>query len=155
MDIILPFVVLLRVCNKNFAIEIADAKWSITCRKVWICEAVGINLIKVFIEGMDFACMEICRIQEIVTVGDADRCAFINGAVHTIVRAVIDGYDGVRPIHRWVPTRDGTVFTDKNEKSGCRVSIFCHLEERGGVADLSSGIASSSVPRSGRNRHDQ
>src|SRR4029077_8240868 len=32
---------------------------------------------------------------------------------------------------------------------------FCHLEERGGVADLSSGIASSSVPRGRWNLYDQ
>jgi hypothetical protein len=71
MDIILSFVILLGIRHKNFAIEIADAKWSITCRKVGVDEAVGINLIKVFIEGMDLACMEICRIQKIVIIGDA------------------------------------------------------------------------------------
>ena len=104
MDIILPFVVLLGICNKNFAIEISDAERRIISRKVRINEAVGIHLMKVFIEGMNLACMEICRIQEIVTVGDAERCAFVDGAVNTMVRAVIDGDDGVRPIQRRVPT---------------------------------------------------
>ena len=155
MNIIFPFVVLLRVGHENFAIEISDPERPVTSRKIRVDEAVGIHLMKILIEGMNLARMEICRIQEIVTVGDAERCAFVNGAVHTMVRAVIDGDDGVRRIHRRVPTRNGTVFTDKNEKSGCRVSIFCHLEERGVVADLSSGIAHSSVPRGGRNRHDQ
>ena len=110
---------------------------------------------KILIKGFDLPRMKICRIQKVVTVRDAERCAFVNRAVNTVVCAVIDSDDSVRRIQRRIPTRDGTVFTDKNEKSGCRVSIFRHLEERGVVADLSSGIACSSVPRGGRNRHDQ
>ena len=71
MDIILPRVILLGIGHKNFAIEIADAEWRITSRKGWIVEAVGINLMKTLIEGMNFASMEICRIQEIMTIGFA------------------------------------------------------------------------------------
>jgi hypothetical protein len=102
-NVIFSFVVLLGVGHKNFVIEIADAEWPITCRKVWINEAVGIYLMKVFIEGVDLACMEICRIQEIVTIGDAERYAFIDGPVNAVVRAVIDGNDRVHLVQRWVP----------------------------------------------------
>ena len=71
MNIILSFGILLGIGHKNFAIEIPDAEWSITSREVWVDEAVRIHLMKIFIEGVDLACMEICRIQEIVTVGHA------------------------------------------------------------------------------------
>ena len=36
---------------------------------------------KIFIEGVDLAGMEICRIQKIVTIGHAERRAFVNRAV--------------------------------------------------------------------------
>ena len=44
---------------------------AITSRKVRVDEAVRIHLMKIFIEGLDLACVEICRIQEIVTIGHA------------------------------------------------------------------------------------
>src|SRR5207247_1753236 len=99
--------------------------------------------------------MKICRIQEIVTVGHAPCCTFINCAINATVRAVINGDDGVCLIQRRVPTCDGTVFTDKNEKGGRRLSILCQLEERCAVEDLPSGISNSSVPRSGGDRYDE
>jgi len=77
------------------------------------------HLMKILIEGVNVARMKICRIQEIVTVGDAQRCAFVNGAVHSAVCSVIHGDNSVRRIQRRVPTRDGAVFTYKNEKGGC------------------------------------
>ena len=87
--------VLLRVRHEDFAIEISDAERRITSRKVRVDEAVGIHLMKVFIEGVDLARMKICRIQKIVTVRDAERCAFVNRAVNAVVRTVIDSNDGV------------------------------------------------------------
>ena len=147
-NVIFLFVVLLRVGHEDFAIEVSDAERRITSRKIWVNETVGIYLMKILIEGLDLARMKICRIQKIVTVRDAERCAFVNRAVNTVVCAVIDSDDGVRLIQRRVPTGNGTIFTDKNEKSGRRVSILCHLEERGVVKhDLSSRIACSSVSR--------
>ena len=104
MDIILPFVILLGIRHEDFTIEIPDAKRRVASRKVWINEPAGIHLMKIFIERVDVACMEIRRVQEIVTVSDAERCAFINGAVNTVIRAVVDGNDRVRPIQRGVPT---------------------------------------------------
>src|SRR6266487_353191 len=104
MDIILPFGILLGIRHKNFAIEIADAEWSITSWEVRVGEAVRINLIKVFIEGMNLARMKICRIQEIVTVGFAERCAFVNGTVNAVVCSVIHSDYSVRRIHGGVPT---------------------------------------------------
>src|SRR5438093_7940456 len=119
MNIILSFGILLGIGHKNFAIEIADAEWSITCRKVGVDEAIGSHLMKIFIEGVDAARMKIRRIQEIVTVGDAERCAFVNGVANAPVCSVIHGDNSVRRIQRRVPTRDGTVFTYKNENGGC------------------------------------
>src|SRR4029077_2762098 len=103
-NVIFPFVVLLRVGHEDFAIEISDAERSVPSRKVRIHKAVGIYLMKVFIEGVNLARMKICRIQEIVTVGDTEGSAFVDGAVNTMVRAVIDGDDGVRPIQSRVPS---------------------------------------------------
>ena len=96
--------VLLRVGHENFAIEISDAERRITRRKVRVNETVGIHLMKILIVGFDLARVKICHIQKIVTVGDAERCAFVNGAVNAAVCAVIDGDDRVRRIQRRVPT---------------------------------------------------
>jgi len=85
---------------------------------------------KVFIECVDLACMEICRIQKVVTVRRRPRCAFVNSAVNAVVRAVIDGDDGVRLIQVWVPTRYGTSSLTKMKAAGAVTSILCHLEER-------------------------
>jgi hypothetical protein len=63
--------VLLGIRHKNFVIEIADAKWGVTRRKVWIGETVRINLLKIFVEGCDLPVMKICHIQKIVIIGDA------------------------------------------------------------------------------------
>src|SRR5947208_14311826 len=99
MDIILPFAILLGIGHKNFAIEIADAEWSITCRKVGVDEAIGINRMKTLVEGVDLARMRICRIQEIVTVGDAEGCALVEGAVNATVCSVVDRNNGVPRVH--------------------------------------------------------
>ena len=115
-NVILSFGILLGIGHKDFAIEIPDAKWSITGRKVRVDKATGIHLMKIFIVGFDLPCMKIRRIQEIVAVGDAERCAFVNGTVNTMIRTVINGDDGVRLIQRRVPPRNGTVFTDKDEQ---------------------------------------
>src|SRR5438034_3025253 len=104
MNIILSFGILLGIGHKNFAIEIADAEWSITCRKIRVGEAVRINLLKIFIEGCDLPVMKICHIQEIVIIGDAQRCAFVNGTVNAAVCSVIYSDYSVRRIHGWVPT---------------------------------------------------
>ena len=79
-------------------------KQPVPCRKIWVHKAVGIHLVKILIESVNLARMKICCIQEIVTVGDAERSAFVNGAVNAAVRAVIDGDNSVRRIHRRVPT---------------------------------------------------
>src|SRR4030095_6703021 len=102
-NVILFRVILKRVSDKNFAIEIPDAEWSIPRRKVWIGEAVEIHLIKIFIERMNLACMEICRIQEIMTIGFAERCTFVNSGVNAAVCSVIHSDYSVRRIHGGVP----------------------------------------------------
>jgi hypothetical protein len=102
MNVIHPFVILLCISYKNFAIEIPDTERRIAIRKAWVNEAVGSHLMKIFIEGVDLAVMEICRIQEIVAAGYAKRCAFVNGVVAAL--AVIDGDNSVCRIHRRVPT---------------------------------------------------
>ena len=96
--------VLLRISDEDFAIDIPDAERRVISGKIRVNEAVGIHLMKVFIEGVDLARMKICRIQEIVTVRDAQRCAFVNSAVNAVVRAVVDGDDRVRLVQRRVPT---------------------------------------------------
>ena len=83
--------VLLKTCPVGFPVPLLRA-------------AVGIHLMKVFIEGMDLPCMEICRIQEIVTVGNAEGCALVDGAVNAAVCAVVDRNNGVRWVHGRVPT---------------------------------------------------
>ena len=104
MDIILSFVILLGIGHKNFAIEIADTEWSITCREVGVDEAIGINLMKTLVEGVDLARMKISRKQEIVTVGDAEGCALVDSAVNATVCSVVDRNNGVRRVHGRIPT---------------------------------------------------
>src|SRR6266404_407232 len=104
MDIIVPCVILLRIRHKDFAIEIPDSKRRITCWKIWVNEAIGIHLMKSFIVRFNLAGMKISRIQEVVTIGDAKGGAFVNGVVNTVIRAVVDGNDGVRLVKRGVPT---------------------------------------------------
>src|SRR5262245_66569683 len=94
MDVIFSFVILLRIRHENFSIEIPDAERRISSRKVGVNEAVGIHLLKILVEGVDLASMEICRIQEIVTVGDAEGCALVDGAVNTAACSVVDGNTG-------------------------------------------------------------
>src|SRR5262245_4978502 len=104
MDVIFSFVILLRIRHKDFAVEIPNPERPITSRKIRIDKAIGIYLMKAFIESVNLASMEICRIQEIVTVGDAEGCAFVNGAVNTAVGSVGDRNNGVRWVHGRVPT---------------------------------------------------
>ena len=103
VNVIYPSMILLGVGHKNFAVEIPDAERGVTSRKIRIDKAVGSHLMKVLIVGLNVACMKICYIQEVVTIGHAERCAFINGVVNAMVRAVIDGDDGVRQVQRRVP----------------------------------------------------
>src|SRR5207248_11437013 len=95
-NVVLPSVVLLRISNEDFAVEITNAKRSVASRKVWVNEAVRSHLMKILIVGFDLARMKICYVQEIVAVSDTECCTFVNGAVNTVVRAVIDGFDRVR-----------------------------------------------------------
>ena len=89
-------VILLGISHENFSVEIPDAERCVACRKTRIDEAVWVNLMETLIVGFNLACMEIRRIQEIVTVGYAQGGAFVNGVVNPTVRAVIDGDNGVR-----------------------------------------------------------
>ena len=102
-NIILFFLILQRVSHKNFTVNISDAKWRVTRRKSRVGEAVGINLMKIFVIGFHLACMEICHKQEIVAASNAQGCAFVNGAVNPKVGAVIDRDDGVGLVERRVP----------------------------------------------------
>ncbi len=45
--------ILFGVGHKNLAIDISDAKRAVTCRKVWVDKAVGINLMKILVEGVN------------------------------------------------------------------------------------------------------
>src|SRR5262245_53461562 len=104
MDVIFSFVILLRIGHKNFAVEIPNTERPITSRKIRIDEANCIHMINILIESQNLASMEICRIQEIVTVGDAEGCALVDGAVNTAVCSVVDRNNGVRWVYRRVPT---------------------------------------------------
>src|SRR5215470_15867265 len=104
MDVIFSFVILLRIRHENFSIEIPDTERPVPSREIRIDEAVGIHLMKIFIEGVDLARMKICCIQEIVTISDAERSAFVNGAVNAAVCSVIHSDDSVRWVHGRVPT---------------------------------------------------
>ena len=84
---------------------------------------------KILIESFDFPRVKVCYVEKIVTIADAERCAFVNGVVAPV--AVIDGDDGVRLVQRRAPSRDGTIFTDKDENRGSRSSILGDLEEPG------------------------
>src|SRR5262245_57143157 len=103
-NVILPSVILQRISHKDLIVESPDAERCVTSRKVGVNEAVGIHLLKILIKGVDLASMEICRKQEIVTVGDAEGCAFVNGAVNPEVCSVVDRNNGVRRVHGRVPT---------------------------------------------------
>ena len=136
------FVILLGVGHKNFVVEIPDAERRVMIRKVRIDEAVGSHLMKILVVGFNVAAMEIRHKQKIVTIGDAERCAFINGVVRPHVVVMIDGDDGVCRVHHRVPAGDHPIFTGKNEPGWLRVSIFCHLEERRAVKDDPGGSPS-------------
>src|SRR5436309_12752481 len=105
MNVILSFGILLGIGYKNFAIEIADAEWSIPSRKIGVDEAVGSHLMKTFIEGVDVARIKICRIQKIMTIGFAECCIFVNGVVNYAFCFVIYVDIIVRHIQRPSPTR--------------------------------------------------
>ena len=107
--------ILLRVGHKNFAIEISDAERAVPSGKVRVNEPIGIHLMKILIVSLDLPPVKVCYVEKIVTVADAERCTFVNSVVAPV--AVIDGDNGVRLIQRRVPSRDGTVFADKNEQS--------------------------------------
>ncbi|KAF5406984.1 MAG: hypothetical protein Udaeo2_29170 [Candidatus Udaeobacter sp.] len=92
------------ISHKDLIVESPDAERCVTSRKVGVNEAVGIHLLKILIKGVNLASMEICRKQEIVTVGNAEGCALVDGAVNATVCAVVDRNNGVRRIHGRVPT---------------------------------------------------
>src|SRR5215467_11050496 len=96
--------ILLGIGYKNLIVEIPDAERRVACGKIWIHEAIRRNPMKILIVGFDTTSVEIRCIQEIVTIGDAERRAFINGGLNTTVCAVIDSDNGVRAVKRRVPT---------------------------------------------------
>src|SRR5262249_50699841 len=99
--------------------------------------------------------MKIRNEKKIVTVGNAQGCAFINCTVCPVICAVIDGDNGMGHIERRIPTRDGTVFADEDEYRGLRIPIKSDFEGRSASEYDSRGIPSVLVPRARRNGHDQ
>ena len=147
MNVIVFRVILLGVGHKNFVVEIPDAERRVTSRKVRIDETVGSNLVKIFIEGIDLARMKICRIQEIVTGSDTERCAFINGGLtprfvplSTAMIACVPSSVGFQP------EMEPSSLTKMN-RAGAEVPFFVTGKDERGVDDLSGGIPCSSVPR--------
>src|SRR5258705_12629199 len=104
-----------------------------------IDKTARIHLAKILVVGLNAPGMEICHIQKIMTIGDAQRRAFINSTFASQVCPVIDcDGDSMRSIgwiERRIPARDGTIFTYEDESSGCRNSIQRNLEKRGAVED--------------------
>src|SRR5437016_10700879 len=102
-NVVLPCVILESISHKNFAIEIANTKWRVTGGQIWIDKAVGVHLMKILIISFDFARVEVGYIQEIVIVGHAQCCAFVNGSVTSMVPAIIDGDNSVCLVEVRVP----------------------------------------------------
>src|SRR5206468_884839 len=92
--------------------------------------------------------VKVCCVEKIVTVGDAEGCALVNGDVIRFGGvAVIDGDNGVRLIQRRVPPRNGTIFTDEDEQRGVRSSIQCDRKKPGVVKDVAVNIAAANESR--------
>src|SRR5438477_5048065 len=156
--IIFPFRILQGVGDKNLAIEISDPEWRVTPWKSPIDKTSRVHFMKILVIGLNAPGMEICHIQKIMTIGDAQRRAFINGALASQVCPVIDcDGDGMRLIiwiERRIPARDGTIFTDEDESGGCGISIKDDIEERSTVEYNPSRVSPVFVTRGRRNRHD-
>src|SRR6266436_3274310 len=117
--VILALRILQRVGNVNPALatdtDIANAKWRVTGRQVRVDETVRINLLKILVVGLNAPGMEICHIQKIMAIGDAQCRALINGAFTSQVRSIINRDNCMRTVQCRIPARDGTVFADEDE----------------------------------------
>jgi hypothetical protein len=103
------------VGNEDFTADVANAKGCVAGRKSRINKAGGVHLLKVFVVGLDSASVEVRHLKKIVTTGDAQSRAFVNRPFAALVRPVVYRDDRVGSIKCGVPTRNGTVFADKDE----------------------------------------
>ncbi len=95
---------LLGVGHKNLAVESVDTEWSVTVRKAGVGKAVLIHLVESLVVSFDAAGVEIGYVKEVMTIGDADRHALVNGAVVAVIRAVIHCLNCMRAVDRRVPS---------------------------------------------------
>src|SRR2546428_623659 len=97
-DIVRSLRILQSVGHKNLTIEVADAEGRVARGKIRVGKTAGVNLLKTLIVGFHMAGMEIRHVEEIMTISNAQRGAFINGAVCPSVGAIVDGDNGMGTI---------------------------------------------------------
>src|SRR5437899_1542228 len=97
--------------------------------------------------------MKICHVKEIVTTGNTQRRAFVNGCVRAAIGTVIDGNNRVGGVEVGIPTRYGAVFTCEDELGRLRVPIFRNLEKRRAVECDAGWIPSVFIPGACRDYH--
>src|SRR5438874_12320100 len=102
-DIVVLLLILQGVGDINLSVNILNTKRSKSSRKIRIGEAVRVGLVKILIVSLDPTGMKIRHEEKIVTTGDAQGSAFVNGFVCPVVRSIIDRNNGVRAIDVWVP----------------------------------------------------
>ena len=72
--------------------------------KASVGKTVLIHLMESLIVSFDAAGMEIGYVKEVMTIGDTDRHALIDGAVIAVIRAVIHRLNCMGAVDRRIPS---------------------------------------------------
>src|SRR4029077_7502471 len=91
---------------KNLAAEIADSKWRVPGRKIWISEREATLEDETLVVSFDLTSVKIRHVKKIMTVGDAHGRAFINCATGPIIHR----FERMGAVEVWVPARYHAVF---------------------------------------------
>jgi hypothetical protein len=113
---------LLRVGHKNFAIEISDAERAVHSGKVRVNEPVGVRLMKILIESIDFPPVKVCCVEKIVTVGDAQGCAFVNGNARDVRLGAVSIIDTIAAL--FDPQLSKNRFRPDPTEESCKCSRY-------------------------------
>src|SRR5207237_10310708 len=123
--VISPGGVLFRVGHKNLAVDVTDPERRKTGRQIRVHEAVGIHLLKGLVVTFHPTGIKVGHEKKIVTTGNAQRRAFINGA-----RTVVPNSNSLRAIQRGIPSRHHAVLIDETKPAWLGLSALGDFEKR-------------------------